>query len=145
MLIAPGTYGFGGVQWGRSSCPPREVRGGPTLLEPVNSHNWEGLGATAESRHHPCARLPALPLPLMPQNPKAAQRVPRQALGTRPCPCLLRVKAGRSSPQRASLATVWGRHRHWPPQLPVQWLLLFMESPGCSTEGNISALWKGGM
>lgn len=27
----------------------------------------------------------------------------------------------------------------------VQWLLLFMEIPGCRGGGNISALWKGGM
>lgn len=27
----------------------------------------------------------------------------------------------------------------------AQWLLLLMESPGCSAGGNISDLWKGGM
>lgn len=89
------------------------------LLGPVNSHNWEGLGATA--------------CPSCPKSPQAAQQAPRQALGARagPCPCPSQGEGWKLPPESQPSRSV-GAALPLAPQPPVQWLLLLMESPGCS-------------
>lgn len=129
LLSTPGTRGSIGVQQGRSSCAPGEVAGEPTLLEPVYSHNWEGLGATARVGTIPVPSSQPFPCPWCPQSPQAAQQVPGAGL----CQCLLGVKWGEAAPREPPSCRAGARvSPRRPPQPPVQWLVLLMESPGCS-------------
>lgn len=58
------------------------------LLGPVSSHNRERLGASAESRHNPWARLSAPCIPKAPHTSPASRSkaVPVQAQGKGGCP-----------------------------------------------------------